>query len=116
MKRYIRITAEKAKISRNDPHKLLAESFGAEKGRLSVFAKYQRTGAFSEQTAKNVERGHQQLSLGLLAAFRNPVDHEEGAELQRTGALTYEDCLDALSLLSHLMRRLSEAEVRTTDE
>ncbi len=33
-------------------------------------------------------------------------------ELLKTGSLTYKDCLDALSILSYLMRRLDGAERR----
>ncbi len=90
---------------------MLSKSFGKD-GSISVFSRHMRNGGFTEQTADNVDRGQQNLSLGVLSAFRNTIDHEEQVELLKTGALTYEDCLDALSILSYLMRRLDGAERR----
>lgn len=121
MKRYVRLVAEKMGIPRDRAHEVLAKSFGLPKDKkdsrkkqgkwLSVSAKYRKTGRFSDQIMNDIDQGQQQLSLGLLTAFRNTVDHEEIDALQSTGALTYEDCLDALSMLSYLMRRLSDAEI-----
>ncbi|SDN29475.1 TIGR02391 family protein [Actinomyces ruminicola] len=111
VKRYVGATATKSEIPRDDPYRMLSKSFGKD-GSISVFSRHMRSGGFTEQTADNVDRGQQNLSLGVLSAFRNTIDHEEQVELLRTGALTYEDCLDALSILSYLMRRLDGAERR----
>ncbi|BAW92195.1 hypothetical protein CHIBA101_0323 [Actinomyces sp. Chiba101] len=111
VKRYVGATATKSGIPRDDPYRTLSKSFGKD-GPLSVFSRHMKHGSFTDQTADNIDRGQQNLSLGILSAFRNTIDHEEQAELLRTGALTYEDCLDALSILSYLMRRLDGAETR----
>ena len=115
MKRYIYIASTKSRISRQKAVDVLSGSFGR-KGKLSVFHKYMQTRQFTEQTQNDIEQGQQELSLGLLRSFRNTISHEEVKALSESGALTHQDCLDALSILSYLMRRLSEAEVRTTDE
>lgn len=115
IKRYIYVASTKSGIPRQKAVDVLSGSFGR-KGKLSVFNKYMQTRQFTEQTQNDIEQGQQELSLGLLRSFRNTISHEEVKALSESGALTYQDCLDALSILSYLMRRLSEAEVRTTDE
>ena len=115
MKRYIYVASTKSGIPRQKAVDVLSGSFGR-KGKLSVFNKYMQTRQFTEQTQNDIEQGQQELSLGLLRSFRNTISHEEVKALSESGALTYQDCLDALSILSYLMHRLSEAEVRTTDE
>jgi len=114
VKRYVRLAADKGGVDRENAKNVLAQCFGENK-KLAVFAKYLRLGGFTENTAKNVESGQQQISFGVLSAFRNTIDHEEQEELLRTGALNYEDCLDALSILSYLMRRLDDAECCSSD-
>lgn len=44
-----------------------------------------------------------------MAEVRNPLAHEEIKELRDSGLFTENDCLDMLSLLSHLFRRLDDA-------
>ena len=115
IKRYIYVASTKSGIPRQKAVDVLSGSFGR-KGKLSVFNKYMQTRQFTEQTQNDIEQGQQELSLGLLRSFRNTISHEEVKALSESGALTYQDCLDALSILSYLMHRLSEAEIRTTDE
>ena len=50
------------------------------------------------------------LSQAMLAAFRNPLGHQEHEDLEKSKIYTAEDCLDALGLLSHLFRRLDNSE------
>lgn len=112
VKRYIAEVAEKAKLEEAAETNVLDGAFGR-KGKLTVAGKYLGDArGLSKQTAANIEVGQRDLSSGLYSAFRNPISHEEIKTLQETGALTYEDCLDALSILSHLMRRLDGAELR----
>lgn len=81
--------------------------------RLDVFTPYIEHG-LSEATGENLRLGQHELSQGLWAGFRNPLSHEQVAKLEECGAFTYQDCLDALSILSHLRRRLDGA--TRTDE
>ena len=57
----------------------------------------------------DIEEGQKLLSMGIMTGARNPVAHEEIAELRDSGLFSEKDCLDALSLLSHLFRRLDDA-------
>lgn len=111
IKAYASLVSERTQFPRDKENQLFNTAFG-ENGRLAIFEKFRRDGNFTKQTAANMERGQQFLSTGIHFAFRNPISHEAIEALEASGALTYEDCLDALSLLSHLMRRLDGAEVR----
>jgi len=51
--------------------------------------------------------------MGIVSGGRNPVSHEEVKNLKESGLFTEEDCLDALSMLSHLFRRLEDSEKKT---
>lgn len=65
---------------------------------------------FSDDTVKNIREAQRNLSLGLLTGFRNPISHEEKLLLENEQVFTYQDCLDALSILSHLRRRIDSPE------
>lgn len=56
--------------------------------------------------------GQQHMSAGIMSGVRNPLAHEEILELKNSGLFTENDCLDMLSLLSHLFRRLDDAIVK----
>ena len=62
--------------------------------------------SLSPETQVNMRSCQRDLSVGLLSGFRNPIAHEERVILEGEGVFTYQDCLDALSILSHLRRRL----------
>ena len=47
--------------------------------------------------------------MGIVQGGRNVLSHEECKELQESGLFTEKDCLDMLSLLSHLFKRLDDA-------
>lgn len=64
----------------------------------------------SGQTAKNLENGHRSLAKAIWEAFRNPLSHEVLATIEDLGVISHRDCLDALGLMSHLRRRLDDAE------
>lgn len=83
-------------------------------GVLSVSKKYKKTDgtSFTKQTKENVETGQQHMSAGVFVGVRNPLAHEEVIELKESGLFTEKDCLDMLSLLSHLFRRLDDAEIK----
>lgn len=90
---------------------LMFVSFG-EQGILSVAKKYKKHDQkdFDSTTKQNIEDGQQYLSAGIMTGVRNPLAHEEITELKDSGLFTEKDCLDMLSLLSHLFRRLDDAE------
>lgn len=52
------------------------------------------------------------LSEGIIAGGRNPIQHEEIRELNITGLFSEKDCLDYLSILSHLMNRLDNTDLK----
>src|SRR3990172_10578941 len=54
-------------------------------------------------------RKNQHLSQGIIAGGRNPLSHEEVNELKKSDLFSEKDCLDLLSLLSHLFKRLDNS-------
>lgn len=110
IKRYETVTKTK---SGNDQtgRVLMSHVFGKD-GCLSVTSHFKkRDGSdFGADTKENIEEGQKFLSMGMMAGVRNPLAHEEKIELKETGLFTENDCLDMLSLLSHLFRRLDDAE------
>jgi len=67
-----------------------------------------------DTTEKNIQIGQQLLSKGVVAGCRNPLTHnpEYQKKLVDTGLFTEKDCLDMLSLISHLFTRLDKAQKR----
>ncbi|MCM1079723.1 MAG: TIGR02391 family protein [Bacteroidales bacterium] len=112
MKRYILEVQRKSGLTDTDVS-LMTKAFGKEdKQALKVTKKYRRKNGdeFNATTTDNIEEGQRWLSAGILTGARNPIAHEEISELHETGLFTESDCLDSLSLLSHLFRRLDDAE------
>jgi uncharacterized protein (TIGR02391 family) len=91
-------------------HSLMGFAFGPDKI-LRVTTKYRRPSGedFRGSTIENIERGQRELSQGVITGCRNPVAHEEINDLRDSNLFSEKDCLDALSLLSHLFRRLHDA-------
>lgn len=110
LKRYETGVIEKSGLQKTG-QQLMGNAFG-ENGILSIISKYKKTDGkdFKLLTKKDMENAQRELSTGIFAGFRNPISHEEIRELHKTGLLTEMDCLDSLSLLSHLFRRLDDAE------
>ena len=65
---------------------------------------------FDDKTKGNLESAQRYLSAGIVSGYRNPLSHETHKDLSMTGVITEQHCLDALSLLSLLYRRLDNAE------
>lgn len=67
-----------------------------------------------DETEKNIQTGHQHLSQGVVSGCRNPLTHnpEYQKKLVDTGLFIEKDCLDMLSIISHLFRRLDESKLR----
>lgn len=68
---------------------------------------------FETQTLDNIVQGHRMLAVAMWQAFRSPIAHEVVADLRDSGLYTETDCLDALSLLSHLYNRLEKSSLVT---
>jgi len=109
VKQYTQAVRTKSGSVNPNDRSLMQEVFSGKK--LKVSAKYKKRDGtnFSDSTMQNIETGQQLLSEGIVAGCRNPVAHEEFIELKETGLFSEKDCLDALSLLSHLFRRLDDA-------
>jgi uncharacterized protein (TIGR02391 family) len=112
MKRYVRDVQKKSDLSETDCN-LMNKAFGKDEERkLKVAYKYKRTDgtSFNKDTIENIEEGQRWLSSGVMTGARNPIAHEEVQQLRDSGLFTEEDTLDLLSLLSHLFRRLENAQ------
>ena len=112
-KRYINKTRDRSSSTQTSESGMMGEVFGDNKA-LSVTKKYKKQNGneFTESTKKNIEEGQKLLSMGIVQGGRNPVSHEEIKELKESDLFSEKDCLDGLSLLSHLMKRLENAEDR----
>ncbi|WP_278938631.1 TIGR02391 family protein [Parabacteroides johnsonii] len=111
IKRYETII-QKVSGLKTDGQTLMGAVFGKNNAKLSVTSKYKRIDGsdFSDSTKENIEDGQKFMSMGLMAGVRNPLAHEEKKELKTTNLFSEKDCLDILSLISHLFRRLDDAE------
>lgn len=108
-KRYITSTRQKSGTDEKNDFTMMGSEFGAN-STLSVAASYKKPdGAeFPPATLENIENGQKFYSMGVVAGGRNPLAHEEISDLRESGLFTELDCLDALSLLSHVFRRLDD--------
>lgn len=62
-----------------------------------------------DDVEKDIEEGQKFYSGGVVSGFKNPVvSHSTEEELKRRGLFSEKDCLDVLSLLSHLFDRLNK--------
>lgn len=109
-KRYITATRSKSGSSNMSDSGMMGEVFGRGKS-LLVSKNYKKPDGsnFNQDTYESIEDGQKFLSMGIVAGGRNPVSHEEIKDLRDSGLFTEKDCLDGLSLLSHLLRRLEDA-------
>lgn len=110
VKRYINKVRAKSKSTNATDHGMMAAEFGLGKV-LQVAAKYNKPDgtSFHADTYKCIEEGQKYLSMGIVSGARNPISHEEISDLRDSGLFTEKDCLDMLSLLSHLFKRLDDA-------
>ncbi len=109
LKRYIAEVRLKSGSKNGSERSMMGEVFSNRK--LSVTRKYKKTNGsdFLPDTIKNIEEGQQYLSEGIVIGGRHPLSHEEHIELSTTGLFSEKDCLDFLSLLSHLFKRLDDS-------
>ena len=111
IKRYISEVRKKSGSRNATDSGMMGEVFGKDKA-LKVANKYKKTDGtdFKFSTIENIEEGQKFLSMGIISGARNPVAHEEVVQLRDSKLFTEKDCLDMLSLLSHLFRRLDDTE------
>ncbi len=116
VKKYANATRSKSGILHNiGDDDLMAKAFHITSGNLNLTPNYFRTNGqpFPPTTLKNIQEGHFNFSKGVIAGGRNPVAHEEIRDLRESDLFSEKDCLDLLSLLSHLYKRLDNAQLRT---
>lgn len=90
-------------------------ALGAEKILVAIGPSHPAFELVSESTRKNIDSSLPEFARGLWKGFRHPLDHHSESVLVRSTALTFQDCLDALSLISHILRRIDQSEVRVVD-
>ncbi len=78
---------------------------------LKVIGSYKKRDGndFSRDTIDKMQTAQQQLSEAIINGVRNPLSHEEISDLKESDLFSEKDCLDLLSLLSHLFKRLDNS-------
>lgn len=116
MKRYKNAVKDKSGVTATEDLAIVSAAFGKDPSKpLETTAKFKirpNGQPFSSSTIENIEEGQMSLSRGVVQGGRNVVSHEEHDDLKQTGLFTEKDCLDLLSLLSHLFKRLDESKKR----
>ncbi|MBE8721180.1 TIGR02391 family protein [Sphingobacterium pedocola] len=110
VKRYINKVREKSGSTNQTDGGMMGTEFGHQKI-LQVAAAFNKPNGnkFHADTYKCIEEGQKYLSMGIVSGARNPISHEEIGDLRDSGLFSEKDCLDMLSLLSHLFKRLEDA-------
>jgi len=110
VKRYINKVRHKSKNNNGTDQSLMGSEFGLGKI-LQVATNFNKPDGskFHADTYKCIEEGQKLLSMGIVSGARNPISHEEIIDLRDSGLFSEKDCLDMLSLLSHLFNRLEDA-------
>jgi len=116
LKRYKNAVKDKSGVVATLDLDIVGHAFGKDANKpLSVTAQFTSRPCgqpFSQDTLNNIEEGQRSLSRGIVEGGRNVVSHEEHGDLRDSGLFTEKDCLDLLSLLSHLFKRLDESQKR----
>lgn len=109
-KRYITETRAKSGSTNGSDQNMMGQVFG-HNSQMSVCSNYKKIDGsdFHPDTLKSIEDGQKFLSMGIVAGGRNPISHEEIRDLRDSDLFSEKDCLDGLSLLSHLIKRLDNA-------
>jgi len=111
LKKYLHLVRQKSGSPVIEDYSMVGNAFGKSK-LLEIANIFKKTDGsdFSIQTYENIQDAQRLLSQGMVAGGRNPLQHEEHGELIASGLFTEKDCLDYLSLLSHLYKRFSRFE------
>lgn len=112
-KRYINSVRRRSGSVNGSEATMMMEVFGRNKI-LTVTKKYFRPDGtlFNDIIMGDIEEGQAFFSRGVVTGGRNPLSHEEIDDLRDSDLFSEKDCLDLLSLISHLFKRLDDAENR----
>jgi uncharacterized protein (TIGR02391 family) len=107
----IKVEKRSGQSTNSTPARAIMERAFGKRGKLSVTKNYKKPDGddFHPQTKENIEEGQKLLSTGIVTGGRNLISHERTRDLRDSGLFSEKDCLDALSLLSHLFRRLDDS-------
>lgn len=111
-KRYANRVREYSANNNEHDLDLMGHVFGPEHNKeLKVAIGYLRANGtnFAGNTLENIEKAQRKLSQGVVEGGRNVVAHEERIDLSTSNLFSEKDCLDLLSLISHLMCRIENA-------
>jgi uncharacterized protein (TIGR02391 family) len=110
-KRYVNAVRAKAVRTTRDERALMQEVFPEASPILSVTEGYLKPdgSGFTADTLRNIRIAQQMFSEGVICGGRHPISHEEIVDLRESQLFTEKDCLDVLSLLSHLFWRLEHS-------
>ncbi len=110
MKKYSSAVKQKSGLGGMQDKDLMGKAFHLQ-GILDPMGAYcKKDGTeFDPFTQTNIREGQLNLSIGIVGAARNPLAHEEVEELRSSDLFSEHDCLDMLSLLSHLFKRLDNS-------
>ncbi len=110
-KAYINKVRKDSGSSVQDDSNMMENVFKLSDPVISVTEGFKRANGdgFDDDTLTGIRNAHREFSHGVLVGGRNPVSHEEIADLRDSNLFTERDCLDALSLLSHLFFRLDRS-------
>jgi uncharacterized protein (TIGR02391 family) len=111
-KQYVADLRSAANLPAEAESSLFGKALGEGPGRLHFTDSFlQGDPVISGESAKNLENGQRELAKAVWSAFRNPLSHELMTTIKELGVISHTDCLDALSLMSHLRRRLDESKM-----
>lgn len=109
-KAFIGLLRTKTSITDGDEGNLIGKSLGSGPNVvLDLLSKFNTHQIWGESRI-SFENGHRELAKGTAGAFRNPVSHQTFVQLDEIGLYSWQDCLDALSVISYLCRRVEQAE------
>ncbi len=119
VKSYINAVRRKSGVTTafvQDDNAMMEKVFKMSAPLLSVTDNYKRADGsdFEVLLIKDIKNAQARFSTGVVLGGRNVVAHEEVIELREVKLFTEQDCLDMLSLLSHLYSRLDNS-VRTSN-
>ena len=107
VKKYISMIKKLSGITGKTDQPLMMEAFGR-KGTENKTHPISLTNR-KDDIEEDIEEGQKFYSAGLVTGFKNPVvSHGTEEELVERGLFCEKDCLDILSLLSHLFSRLEK--------
>lgn len=111
-KKYVADLRTAAGVHDGDEASLFGKALGSGPGKLNFTPKFLiGNPRISDGSAVNLENGQRELAKAIWSAFRNPLQHELMTTITGLGVISHDDCLDALSLMSHLRRRLDDSAI-----